>query len=63
MKQYRRAAVGLAAGFAALAAASDVHDLKKDTFAPFIKENNLVLAEFFAPWYDMGRLSLLQNPC
>ena len=50
MKQYRRAIAGLAAGLAALAAASDVHDLGKDTFAPFIKENDLVLAEFFAPW-------------
>jgi protein disulfide-isomerase A1 len=35
---------------AAVAAASDVHDLKKDTFDGFIKENDLVLAEFFAPW-------------
>jgi hypothetical protein len=30
---------------AALVAASDVHDLKKDTFEPFIKEHDLVLAE------------------
>jgi protein disulfide-isomerase A1 len=30
---------------AVLAAASDVHDLKKDTFEPFIKEHDLVLAE------------------
>jgi protein disulfide-isomerase A1 len=37
-------------GLAALAAASDVHDLTEETFAPFIKENSLVLAEFFAPW-------------
>ncbi|KAF2769403.1 protein disulfide isomerase [Teratosphaeria nubilosa] len=37
-------------GLAALAAASDVHDLNKETFEPFIKENDLVLAEFFAPW-------------
>jgi protein disulfide-isomerase A1 len=35
---------------AAVAAASDVHDLKKDTFDSFIKDNGLVLAEFFAPW-------------
>ena len=35
---------------AALAYASDVHDLKKDTFNDFIKANDLVLAEFFAPW-------------
>jgi protein disulfide-isomerase A1 len=31
--------------FAAVAAASDVHDLKKDTFDAFVKENDLVLAE------------------
>jgi hypothetical protein len=30
---------------AVLAAASDVHDLKMETFEPFIQENNLVLAE------------------
>lgn len=38
------------AAAAALASASDVHELKKDTFSAFIKENPLVLAEFFAPW-------------
>lgn len=32
-------------GFAALAAASDVHDLTKDTFPDFVKEHDLVLAE------------------
>lgn len=32
-----------------VAAASDVHDLKKDTFADFIKENDLVLAECECP--------------
>ena len=32
-------------GLAALAAASDVHDLTKDTFDPFVKEHDLVLAE------------------
>jgi len=30
--------------------ASDVHDLKTDTFKDFISDNSLVLAEFFAPW-------------
>ena len=35
---------GLAA-LAALATASDVHDLTKDTFDSFVKENDLVLAE------------------
>jgi protein disulfide-isomerase A1 len=29
---------------------SDVVSLTKDTFKPFMEENNLVLAEFFAPW-------------
>lgn len=29
---------------------SDVFDLKTDNFPGFIKENPLVLAEFFAPW-------------
>lgn len=43
------AALGLV-GAAALASASDVHDLKSDTFKTFVKENDLVLAEFFAPW-------------
>ena len=42
-------ALGLV-GAAALATASDVHELKKDTFPDFVKENSLVLAEFFAPW-------------
>ncbi|KAI5846814.1 disulfide-isomerase [Tricharina praecox] len=29
---------------------SNVHVLKTDTFEPFVKENPLVLAEFYAPW-------------
>ncbi|KAK5135047.1 hypothetical protein LTR08_005707 [Meristemomyces frigidus] len=37
-------------GLAALAVASDVHDLTKDSFGSFVAENDLVLAEFFAPW-------------
>lgn len=32
-------------GLAALAVASDVHDLTEETFAPFVKDNSLVLAE------------------
>ena len=32
-------------GLAALAVASDVHDLTKETFEPFVQENDLVLAE------------------
>ncbi|KAL9055666.1 MAG: hypothetical protein Q9162_003392 [Coniocarpon cinnabarinum] len=31
-------------------AASDVTQLQADTFEPFVKEHDLVLAEFFAPW-------------
>ena len=38
------AALGLL-GAAALVAASDVHDLKTDSFKPFVEENDLVLAE------------------
>lgn len=49
MRNFRNAALGLV-GAAALASASDVHDLKKDTFTDFIKGHDLVLAEFFAPW-------------
>ncbi|KAL6714721.1 protein disulfide-isomerase precursor [Lecanora helva] len=49
MRNFRSVALGLV-GAAAVAAASDVHDLKKDTFTDFIKEHDLVLAEFFAPW-------------
>ncbi|EOA89689.1 protein disulfide-isomerase precursor [Exserohilum turcicum] len=39
-----------AAFFAAVAAASDVKQLKSDDFKGFIEEHDLVLAEFFAPW-------------
>ncbi|RVD88709.1 uncharacterized protein DFL_002885 [Arthrobotrys flagrans] len=35
---------------AGLASASDVVQLKTDTFDEFITKNNLVLAEFYAPW-------------
>ena len=49
MHTFHKIALGLI-GAAAVASASDVHDLKKDTFNTFIKEHDLVLAEFFAPW-------------
>ncbi|KAI0843121.1 protein disulfide isomerase [Hypoxylon sp. FL0890] len=39
-----------AAGVSAADSASDVTQLNKDTFNDFIKSNDLVLAEFFAPW-------------
>ena len=45
-----RSSTALAALGAVLAAASDVHDLTKATFPDFVKEHDLVLAEFFAPW-------------
>lgn len=32
------------------AGSSDVFDLKADSFPAFVKDNPLVLAEFFAPW-------------
>lgn len=49
MRSFRNAAL-FCVGAAALAAASDVHDLKTDDFKDFIKGHELVLAEFFAPW-------------
>ncbi|OBT72261.1 hypothetical protein VF21_08178 [Pseudogymnoascus sp. 05NY08] len=49
MFNFKNVAFGLI-GAAAIASASDVHDLKTDTFPAFIAENPLVLAEFFAPW-------------
>lgn len=49
MRNFRSVALGLI-GTAAVASASDVHDLKKDTFTDFVKSHDLVLAEFFAPW-------------
>jgi protein disulfide-isomerase A1 len=49
MHSTRNWAFGLLAA-AALASASDVEQLKKDTFDDFIKANDVVLAEFFAPW-------------
>jgi len=44
-------------GLAAIAAASDVVDLGKDTFEDFTKENNLVLAEFSRHGVVTARLS------
>ena len=45
------AALGLL-GAAALAAASDVVDLKQDTFKGFVEENDLVLAECKHRFWD-----------
>ncbi|KPM34187.1 Protein disulfide-isomerase [Neonectria ditissima] len=50
---HKRIACGLMAALAAVASAaeeSDVHQLTQATFDEFVKENPLVLAEFFAPW-------------
>jgi len=48
MRTFTTLAVGLVS--AAVASASDVSSLTKDTFTDFVKDNDLVLAEFFAPW-------------
>ena len=37
-------------GAASVTKASDVFDLKQDTFKDFVSSHDLVLAEFFAPW-------------
>ena len=53
MRNLRSTALGFLAAAAFAAASdnpSDVHELKKDTFADFVKSHDLVLAEFFAPW-------------
>jgi len=49
MHTVKNFAFGLLAA-AAVASASDVTQLKKDNFDEFIKSNDIVLAEFFAPW-------------
>jgi len=51
MRGLGNAVFGLLAAAAVASAASDVHDLKTDNFAAFINDNDIVLAEFFAPWY------------
>jgi protein disulfide-isomerase A1 len=49
--QQKRLAAGLMAALAGLVAAeSDVQQLTEATFKDFIGANDLVLAEFFAPW-------------
>lgn len=44
MRNFQNIALGLL-GAASVAIASDVHELKKDTFKPFVEEHDLVLAE------------------
>ncbi|KAI6713678.1 hypothetical protein B2J93_957 [Marssonina coronariae] len=48
MRTFSALAAGLVS--AAVASASDVASLTQDTFPDFVKDNELVLAEFFAPW-------------
>ncbi|OAA42977.1 protein disulfide-isomerase [Beauveria brongniartii RCEF 3172] len=51
--QHKRICLGLFAAFASLVTAadeSDVTQLTGKTFDDFVKANDLVLAEFFAPW-------------
>ncbi|KAI9771004.1 MAG: protein disulfide-isomerase precursor [Geoglossum simile] len=45
----RNVALGLI-GAAAVASASDVHALGKDTFDAFVNDHSLALIEFYAPW-------------
>ena len=49
MRNFRNVALGMLAAASAVIA-SDVQDLKTDDFKDFVKEHDLVLAEFFAPW-------------
>jgi protein disulfide-isomerase A1 len=42
--------LGVTAVTSAADAESDVLSLNKETFADFVKDHDLVLAEFFAPW-------------
>lgn len=48
MRTFKTFALGIFS--AAVASASDVSSLTGETFPAFVKENPLVLAEFFAPW-------------
>ena len=52
MKSFSSLAVLALAGSAF---ASDVHDLKTDTFKDFVASNSLALIEFFAPWYAVRK--------
>ncbi|KAK0731580.1 protein disulfide-isomerase precursor [Lasiosphaeris hirsuta] len=49
MHTVQKLALGLLAA-AAVASASDVEQLTKGNFDDFVKANDIVLAEFFAPW-------------
>ncbi len=52
--RHTKVTLGLLAAAASLVAAADASDvtqLKTDTFDEFVKSNDIVLAEFFAPWW------------
>jgi protein disulfide-isomerase A1 len=51
MHSFKNLAFGLLAAAAVASADSDVHQLTQDTFDDFVKAHDLVLAEFFAPWW------------
>lgn len=51
MRQFTAKALGLIAALAAVGTASDVVQLQKDSFDTFVTDNELVLAEFYAPWF------------
>jgi protein disulfide-isomerase A1 len=44
------ALVAASLSLVAASESSDVHQLTKDTFKKFVEDNDLVLAEFYAPW-------------
>ncbi|CAG8949639.1 hypothetical protein HYFRA_00007873 [Hymenoscyphus fraxineus] len=56
-----RYALAIGAALAAVAAASDVEALTKDTFADYIKSNDLVLAESLAPEYEEAATTLKEK--
>ena len=60
MRSFKNMAFGLI-GAAAVASASDVHDLKADTFPDFIKENPLVLAECTSLAQPLDLLSIMSS--
>lgn len=60
MRNLKSGALALLAA-ATLASASDVHDLKKDTFNEFVQENDLVLAECMSLSVPFERIPMLTS--
>ena len=60
MRSFKNIVFGLI-GAAAVASASDVHDLKADTFPDFIKESPLVLAECTLLALPLALLSIMSS--